>query len=514
MEKAKHWFSDAWKNYFSAVNLTEQTAFEQGTLKHCAKISGTYEESTCEFNPHTHLCTQYREAVVRLPPEIQKLEGEYREWRQQFLAAPRKPSFRYPSSRRLPMPKVFGAGFHEIDFDRSIVRLRLDDMADGEWIEFGFKPWPRDYRPTKRDVQVSSVHVAFHGNRMRAGFRFATNPLPSRFAVSQDELDDLRSKQFPRQAQDRQFLAAARTRLVDSFGGVPERDLRVLAVDLGEKGAGAVVYRGRIHEIDVPLRIVKIDRLYDGVPMVLEADRTKNPPPRFDDKSDPRGVRKEHVGRLLLQLQQGAAKIAKMRSSADGMPITLRNSDFRGITRHIRWMIRDWARHNAAQIVAAADQHQCDLIVFESLRGFRPRGYEQMDIAQKSRLAFFAYGRVRRKVVEKAVERGRRVVTVPYGYSSQLCSGCAHLQENAGRLRKNKAVHQFVCECAEANKPGAQPKATCDSASPAGCPCRLRLHSDLNAARVLARVFWGEIELPERNWKKRELPIASAPHSQ
>lgn len=86
----------------------------------------------------------------------------------------------------------------------------------------------------------------------------------------------------------------------------------------------------------------------------------------------------------------------------------------------------------------------------------------------------FAFGRVRREVVEKAVERGMRVVTAPYFTSSQVCSACGRVQENTGLLKKNKAKRQFICE-----------------------HCKAKVNSDAKAARVLARVFWGEITLPK-----------------
>jgi hypothetical protein len=171
-------------------------------------------------------------------------------------------------------------------------------------------------------------------------------------------------------------------------------------------------------------------------------------------------------------------------------------------------MIRDWVRHNVAQIIAAAEEHKCDLIVFESLRGFRPRGYDEMDPQQKRRLAFFAYGRVRRKVVEKAVERGMRVVTAPYGYSSQICSQCGHEQQNKGLLRKNKSARRFKCECGAPQAQGKKDAAP-RPAPARQCPCRADLDSDANAARVLARVFWGEIVLPDPD-KKREPKVDAA----
>jgi len=467
---------------FDALN--EQTALDQGRLPHCLKIGETFEKSKCEWNPHTELCKQYKRALDQFDADTAKLEPLYREWRRDYLAGPRKPQFRYPSSRDLPMPKIFGDGFHKIDFDRSILRLRLDDMPAGQWLEFGFTPWPRGYRPSRDEVKelVTSVHVHFIGTRARVGFRFDVPHKQSRFACTQDELDELRSRRFPRQAQDQQFLDAARQRMLESFSGNADTDLRILAVDLGEKGACAAVYQGRRHEADVPLAIVKINKLYDSPPESLDPDKRGRPAAerRKFDKDDPRGLRKEHVGRHLARLAEGVKEVAAHRQSPVATPVTAGEHDFRGLKRHLAWMIRDWARHNASQVVAAAEQHCCDLVVFESLRGFKPPGYNELvaksgkpTLEKKRWLAMFAFGRVRRKVTEKAVERGLRVVTVPYFKSSQVCSACGRVQQNSGLLRKNKNARKFECE-----------------------HCRAMLNSDANAARVLARVFWDEITLP------------------
>jgi transposase len=147
-------------------------------------------------------------------------------------------------------------------------------------------------------------------------------------------------------------------------------------------------------------------------------------------------------------------------------------------------MIRDWVRLNARQIIDAAINNACDVIVLESLRGFLPPGYDNVGYQarqKKARLAMFSYGLIRRKVAEKAVERGMRLVVVPYHCSSQFCSACGCRQQNIGRLKKNKQQRLFHCECASRKE---------------GCTCATRMNSDSNAARVLARVFWGEIDLP------------------
>ena len=492
--RCQRWFEDAWTAYLRFLGLNEQTVVQSRRLPHCLKIGETWEKSQCRWNPHTELCKEYKRALEGLDARTLALESEYREWRREYLAGPRKPSFRYPSSRELPMPKIFGEGFHEIDFERSVLRLRLDDMPAGQWIEFGFVAWPRHYRPSKKEVKVTSVHVHFVGTRARAGFRFDVAHQRSRFNCTQDDLDELRSRQFPRRAQDQAFLEAARKRLLESFSGDAERDLRLLAVDMGETGACAAVYQGRTHEKDVPLRIVKIEKLYSDRPEAL-------------GKEDSRGLRKEHVGRHLEKAAEGAAEVAAHRRKDGGPPATPGDYDFRGLKRHVAWMIRDWVRLNAAQVTAAAEEHRCDLIVFESLRGFTPPGYDKLgdqNERKKRWLAMFAYGRVRRKATEKAVERGMRVATVPYFKSSQFCSACGHEQQNKGRWRKNKGDRLFKCECGDPKawggrgqgRDGGRMTPANGTEARRDCGCTANLNSDANAARVLARVFWGEICLP------------------
>lgn len=474
----------AWSAYLNYMGLKADTVVSHGKLPHCRTIGETFEKSKCVWNPHTGLCQKYKRSLnaefgAASDAEALKHEGTYREWRRLYLAGPRKPSFRYPSSRDLPMPKVFGAGFHEIDFDRSILRLRLDDMAEGEWIEFGFTPWPRVYDPSRERIKnlVTSVHVNFVGVRARVGFRFSVEHRPSRFGCSQDELDELRSRRFPRQAQDRQFLEAARKRLIESYTGA-DRPMRVMAVDLGLTGAHAAVYEGKSRQKDVPLEIVKINKAYTEVPERLEKHPkdTKMRGAIEIGKDDPRGLRKEHIVRHIEAIEQNAANIAEHRRERESDVVTPEEHDFRTIKRHVRWMIRDWARHNARRIIDAAEAHNCDVIVFESLRGSRLPGYEVMDADKKRRQAMFAFGRVRRKVVEKAVERGMRVVTAPYFKSSQVCSACGAVQENRGLWTKNKAARKFICEREH---------------------CKATVNSDANAARLLGRVFWDEITLPE-----------------
>jgi IS605 OrfB family transposase len=171
-------------------------------------------------------------------------------------------------------------------------------------------------------------------------------------------------------------------------------------------------------------------------------------------------------------------------------------------------MLRDWVRHNASQIVQVAEKHECDLIVFEHLRDQRVPGYDELK--QKSReekrwLAMFSYGKIRRKVTEKAIERGMRVVVVPEFKSSRICSACGHLSEGR-KWRKLKTQGKFKCQCGAPESHKSAGATTCRSPavnSPEGtgtgsCKCRFELDSDANASRVLARLLRGEISLPSR----------------
>jgi hypothetical protein len=475
-------FRANWNAYLKHMNLSDSTAIERGELPHCPmKGRQWFEKSNCRWNPHTDLCLHYKRLIGQFDAATLALEQDARQWRKLYLAGPRKPSFKYPSAAELPMPKVFGKDFHEIDFDRSILRVRLDDMAEGQWMELGFTPWPRDYSPSRGEVasMVTSVHMQFIGSRARVGFRFEVPHKRSRFACSQDELDELRSRQFPRQAQDQQFIDAARKRLLEAFNGDAKRNLRVLAVDTGMKGAHVAVFHGKRCIADAALPIIKINKLYAQTPQKLvkePKDRKMRGRLEFDDKTDTRGLRREHVGVHLKSIAEGATAIAGTRSQRESETVTLHDHDFRGRKRHIAWMVRDWARHNAAQIIAAAQEHQCDVIVFESLRGKRMPGYDQLgddNERKKAEGVLYAYGRIRRKVTEKAVERGMVVVTAPYFKSSQVCCRCGKAQGNLGLWKKNKEKRIFLCEY-----------------------CKEQSNSDSNAAQVLGRVFWGEIQLP------------------
>ncbi|HED53515.1 MAG TPA: hypothetical protein ENJ00_04870 [Phycisphaerales bacterium] len=491
-------FKADWQAYLKFMGINEETAVAEGRLPHCLSIGKKHEESTCLHNKHTDLCNQYSrllnaefaKEISRDADGFTKLEGTYRDWRRYYLAGPSKPSFRYPSSKSLPMPKVFGSGFFELDMDRSVVRLRLDDAASEEWMEIGFDPWPRQYSPSRDQVadRVSSIHVNFASpTRVRLGFHFRVEHRPSRFGCTQDELDLLRSRTYPREAQDKAFLAAARKRLLDSWTGEdPDSHLRLLAVDMGTGGAHVMVFEGRKHGSDEPLRINKGDRLYDTFPDKKPKDKggkdknNKNQPAAVVEV---KGLRKEHVGRHLAAIAEQSARNAAYRQEKLGDQTSVPHaSDSRALKIHIARMVKDWARLNASQIIKAAEKHNCDLIVFESLRSKPKADYNKLSDRyerQKAERVIYAFGRVRQKVKEKAVERGMRVVTVPYFKSSQHCSTCGRVMEDSGAFQKNKKRKKFICDhkdCQAYDKP---------------------IDSDANAARVLGRVFWGEITLPD-----------------
>lgn len=470
------WFKAAWGKYLHAMKLKPETLKEHGKLPHCTRFGDEHE---CAFNQHTELCTRYRQALGALP-HLQAVEPLYREWRRHYLVEPRRPQFQYPSARDLPMPKIFGTGWFEADFQANRLRLRLDDMRPGEFLEFRFKPWPREYSPQPGDTAITSVHINFQGVRPRAGFRFGATHAAGRFDLSQDEIDRLRSQDFPRQAQDQQFLDAARERLLAAFtAGDPRRDLRLLAVDIGASSAFAAVYHGTRREHTVPLKVLKLDKLYASDPRKGQDNKKDKgggkpaaaDPPKEEERL--KGLVRDHVGMHLGEWAEAAAALAQKRGPGHA---TLACHDLRRDTLHIQGMLRDWVRLNTSQIIDLAVEHQVDLIVFESMRGWKAPGYDKPELAQKKRdLAYFNHGKIRRKVTEKAVERGMRTVTVPYFKSSQHCARCGKEQLEKKRWEKNKKAKRFVCEfegCGQA----------CDA--------------DENAAAVIARVFWGEIVLP------------------
>ncbi|MBA7641524.1 hypothetical protein ES703_49208 [subsurface metagenome] len=462
------WFPQAWEDYLKALDIKEETILQGGGIwRHCI---GSYENG-CKHNPHTDDCIKYRKALDA-EPEIQVLEGIYREWRKQYLSGPKKPSFRYPSKKSFPLPKIFGAGFYRVDFERSILELRLDDMHEGEFVPFGFAPWPDDYEPQPQQADITSVHINFAGTRARVGFRFSVQHKESRFKMNQDEIDELRSRKYPRQAQDQIFLDEARQRLLASFQGDPGRDLKILTVDLGTIAGYSALFEGKGFQKPVKLKTIKIDRLYDDISSLKNGSGKAEKSEEQKKKDRQRGLGKEHVGRHLESWAAGAQKIAEARGTEKP---ELGEHDMRRLALHIQGMLRDWVRLNTAQIIKTAEQNAVDLIIFESMRGYRAPGYEQLNEDRKNIFAFFAAGRIRRKTAEKAVERGMRVVTVPYLKSSQFCAVCGKEQMDKSRWLRNKRKHIFICEHEN---------------------CNNKSNSDENAARVLGRVFWGEIKLP------------------
>ncbi len=121
--QARVWFPNAWKRYTRDV-ISEKAIREEhgGLLPHCQEFN-----NRCAWNVHTEQCGLYRSSLAALPEEIRQQEAAYRRWRGNGYAwPPRKPVFQYPSAGSLPMPKLFGRDFFEIDFTRSVVRLRLD----------------------------------------------------------------------------------------------------------------------------------------------------------------------------------------------------------------------------------------------------------------------------------------------------------------------------------------------------------------------------------------------------
>jgi len=460
------WFPQAWEAYLKALEINEETVLKGGDkLPHCVKFGADQE---CQYNKHTNECQEYRKCLEKRS-DLQEFEVAYREWRAEYLTGPAKPSFRYPSQRTLPTPKIFGEGYFRVDFANSVLELRLEDKGEGEFERFGFAPWPRDYQPQPQDAEITSVHVNFVGTRARAGFHFKVQHKESRFGVSQDEIDELRSRKYPRQAQDQQFLDEARKRLLESFHGDAERELRILAVDLGTLGGAAAVFEGRYFKNSEPLKIIKIDRIYDKLPTQDKTAEQSKLPEELK-KLKEKGLSKEHVGRHLESWASGEKEIAERRGKSG-----IGEYDMRRLSLHVRWMIRDWVRLNTSQIIETAERNKVDLIVFESMRGFRAPGYDKLDEDKKRRLAFFAHGRIRHKVRGKAVERGMLVVTVPYLKSSQFCAKCGKEQQDRKTWEKNKRAHRFSCE-----------------------ECGHKANSDENAAGVLGRVFWGEIELPKK----------------
>ncbi|MGH9817853.1 MAG: hypothetical protein ACRD6I_17415, partial [Candidatus Acidiferrales bacterium] len=161
-------------------------------------------------------------------------------------------------------------GYFQADFPTSEIGLRLDAMPPGEFLKFRFGPWPCDYHPQPHEAAISSVHLHFVGTRPRLGFRFSVSHKPSRFACSQDEIDELRSRTYPRAAQDG-FLEAARSRLLALLpAGAPD-ELRILAVDLGTAAAHAALFVGKRFAGAQALPVVKLEKLYSALPQEQSA---------------------------------------------------------------------------------------------------------------------------------------------------------------------------------------------------------------------------------------------------
>ncbi|MCL6482209.1 MAG: transposase, partial [Firmicutes bacterium] len=458
--KIQNRFPQNWKQYLQYMELEEKTIREKygGRLPHCKKLG-----SECRFNPHTELCRQYKQ---QLSDNQQLVEHEecYREWRRKYWRGPRQPVFRYPSEKRRSTPKIFGRDYFTADFTNSVVGLRLDNMPKGQYLEFAFDPWPRNYQPQPNQTEISSVHLHFIGTRPRIGFRFQAPHRASRFGCPQEELDELRRCKFPRHSQDQQFLDAARQRLLETFKGNPEQELRLLAIDLGTDSAGAAIFIGKKFDRSFPLKILKVEKLYE-----------RRPKPE-EKTAKGLGLSRHHVGLHLQEMSKQASAIAQRRQNlnppAEGATgrqtatANLQPFDLRRLTRHTARMLKDWVRLNASQIIREAEKNKVDLIVLEHLLGFKPPSYDHPDLEKKRRVAFFAYGRIREKLTEKAVERGMRVVTVPYFASSKVCAKCGKKQEDDSRWKKNKRNGRFECE-----------------------HCCFKRQADENAARVLGRVI-------------------------
>lgn len=465
-ERERNQFTKLLPGYLRAVELSEKVLFldRNGESPHCRHAG---EE--CVFNRHPELCVRYRELVAALPPNIQALEEEYRIWRSRYLAPPRGPQFVLPSASDAPVPRIFATGFFEVELKRGRARLRVEqpDRPD-QWLEFAMPPWPKGYSPDADSVEITSAHLHFIGTRPRLGLRFDTKFAAGRITLSQDDIDYLRSHVYPRPFQDSDFLRAVRQLLENSGSMSLHPPLRVLAVDLGSGITAVAHFEGNRCLRSSRLRVIKdLGQLTDERPPRTPKGEK---PPRMD-----KGLRVGHLDRHLQVFVPKVKVLAKQRQSQHRSG-KLQRSDLRLESAHMRWMIRDWVRLNVRQILAEAITSQADLIVFESLRGERVPGRHELDAAQKSRLAFFPFGQIRRKVTEKAVEHGMRAVTVPYFQSSRFCSVCHLKQEDHNKWRSNKKDGRFECERKV---------------------CGYKGDSDENAARVLGHVFWGTLQLPE-----------------
>lgn len=477
------WFFDAdWPKYLECLGITEETALRDfknnNGLFHCIE-RGKDTSAVCRFNNHTELCLAYRRASADLPDKLREsmlpLEDAYREWRGSYMGGPKRPGFNYPSAKLLPMPKIFGAGHWQADFAVSRVKLK---METGDELEFGFTPWPKQYQPDPRANAgiVTSVHVHFVGTRPRLGFRFDAPHKPSRVAVAQDDIDKIRSQDFPRAHQDMQYLQAACKRVLDAFPGgaaAARQELRVLSVDLGSARAAWALLVGRQYKGQPcgGINIVKIEDLKPDWPQIEDPDGSKR-----SDYS--RGLNKEHVVRHQKRASLGAMRIAEARNNLHGEGSDLAKvgeHDQRGLFRHVRWMVRDWVRLNASQIIKLAETHKADVILLDSSRKPMVPAYDDQNLPEKQRKAYRAFGQIRHKLREKAVERGMRVVMVPEGNTSSACHACGELSKQATHAKKARlfACKNEKCEISKRND----------------------VDCDVNAALVMGRLFWGEIDL-------------------
>lgn len=461
-ESLANWFPEVWKAYLKKLEIKEETALHH--LPHCVYIN---KGEDCEYNKHTELCVRYKK-ILQSKPELQEHEKLYREWRKKYLTAPKRPSFRYPSSKNLSTPKLFGKDFFHIDFWKSVVGLRLEGLegiSEREFVNFGFAPWPKDYSVQPREEDIQSVQVNFVGSRARIGFRFQVPHLESRIGFSQDAIDELRSKKYPREAQDEDFLREVRCKLTESFtAGDPESEMRVMAVDLGSSKAAAVLYKGKKFEKGCLLDVVKLDKLYKERQKNKKKEKPGNNSKPKREFGEHAGVSQQHMARHLKSWGESASNIAKSRSMEPGSK--LRSHDLRSLSLHQKGMFRDWVRLNTSRITKFAKENKVDLIVFESHRDFKLPGYEEINIEQKHRMGYLRPRQIKQKVAQKAVEEGMRVIGVPYYRSSQFCAECGADQK--GRFKK---------KCRK---------------------CKKKSDSDINAARVLALVFWGDLVLPKR----------------
>lgn len=447
-------FEEKWLKYLITMNLSEDTVIKKGFLPHC-----TNWEEECSHNPHTEKCRMYKAHISDFPEEILNLEPIYRKWRTRFLSGPKKPTFRYPSAKEISIGKIFGEGFFQLDLNDSVVRLRLDHMKPGEFLSFAFKPWPKDYDVKPGEVEITSVTIAFFGSRPRLGICFAVKHAQSKFSMSQDEIDFLRSRKYPRPSEDQLFLDEVRRSILN--GHTDNSGLRLMTVDLGEKKSAVAVFQER--------RYLKSELIQHAKGVELSTDKSDNRSNEEKLARKRKGLTHQHVSVHLRMISEGRKKIVELRNGYS-------RHDYRRLVGHVGFMIRDWAREVSRKLIEVAVRERVDLLIFESMRGFQAPGYDKtgdMDTDKKQKLGFYAYGAVRKKVTEKAVEHGMRTVTVPYMLSSQFCSDCKTRQQDLRKWEDRKKKSEFVCE-------------NCDT----------KLHSDDNAARVLEKVFWGDILLP------------------